>query len=62
MDEVFNHLLHAYILAFVLYLLMKFALHQSHTMALTRSVLLGALALIYMILFGHRLPTHVNTI
>jgi hypothetical protein len=41
---------------------MKFALGQSQTMALNRSILLGALALAYMILFGHGLPTQVNRI
>jgi hypothetical protein len=41
---------------------MKFALGQSQTMALNRSILIGALALAYMILFGHRLPIQVNRI
>ena len=41
---------------------MKFALRQSQTMALNRSILIGALALAYMILFGHGLPTHINKI
>jgi hypothetical protein len=41
---------------------MKFALGQSQTMALNRSILIGAMALVYMILFGHGLPTQVNRI
>lgn len=41
---------------------MKFFLRQSQTMALNRSILIGAVALIYMILFGHGLPTHINSI
>jgi hypothetical protein len=41
---------------------MKFFLKQSETMSLNRSILIGALALIYMILFGHGLPTHLNKI
>ena len=41
---------------------MKFLLRQSQTMSLNRSILIGATALIYMILFGHGLPTHINRI
>jgi hypothetical protein len=62
MESVFTHLFHAVVLSVVLFLLMRFALGQSPSMALTRSVLLGAIALIYMILFGHGLPTHMNRI
>jgi putative effector of murein hydrolase len=62
MEEVLNHVLHAFIIAIVLYILMKFLLKQSQNMALNRSILIGAVALIYMILFGHGLPTHINRI
>ena len=62
MESALTHLLHAFIIAVILYVLMRFALKQSQTMALNRSVLLGAVALIYMILFGHGLPTHINRI
>jgi hypothetical protein len=41
---------------------MKFLLKQSQTMSLNRSILIGALALAYMILFGHGLPTQINRI
>lgn len=62
MEGVLNHVFHAFIITIVLYLIMKFALRQSQTMALNRSILIGAFALIYMILFGHGLPTHINKI
>lgn len=62
MESPLTHLLHAIILALASYLVMRFALKQSPFMALNRSILLGALAVIYMILFGHRLPTHMNRI
>jgi putative effector of murein hydrolase len=62
MEEVLNHVLHAFIITIVLYILMKFLLKQSQNMALNRSILIGAVALIYMILFGHGLPTHINRI
>lgn len=62
MEEVLNHVLHAFIITIVLYILMKFLLKQSQNMALNRSILIGAVSLIYMILFGHGLPTHINRI
>ena len=62
MESPLNHLFHAFIITILLYILMKFALKQSQNMALNRSILVGAAALIYMILFGHGLPTHVNKI
>ena len=62
MDTVLSHLFHSIIIAVILYIIMKFFLKQSETMSLNRSILIGALVLIYMILFGHRLPTHMNKI
>ena len=62
MEEVFNHFFHALIITIILYVIMKFVLKQSQRMALNRSFLAGAIALIYMILFGHGLPTHINKI
>ena len=53
MESALTHLLHSAILTIILYLLMIFALKQSQNMALNRSILVGAAALIYMILFGH---------
>lgn len=57
-----NHLFHAFILTVILFVLMRFVLRQSQTMSLNRSILIGAVALIYMILFGHGLPTQINRI
>ena len=62
MEGPLKHLLHAFIISLILYVIMKFALKQSQNMSLNRSLLLGAVALIYMILFGHGLPTHINRI
>jgi len=62
MEGALSHLFHAFIITIILYLIMRFALRQSQTMALNRSILIGAVALVYMILFGHGLPTHINRI
>ncbi len=52
--------IHSTIIAIVLYIIMKFILKQSEMVAQDRSILIGALTLVYMILFGHKLPTHIN--
>jgi hypothetical protein len=62
MDTALSHLLHSVIITVILYIIMKFFLKQSETMSLNRSILIGAFVLIYMILFGHGLPTHLNKI
>jgi putative effector of murein hydrolase len=62
MDTALSHLFHSVIITVILYVIMKFFLKQSETMSLNRSILIGALVLIYMILFGHGLPTHLNKI
>lgn len=62
MESTLMHLFHALIITLILFIVMKYLLKQSQTRALTRSILIGAVALIYMILFGHGLPTHINRI
>ena len=62
MEGPLTHLFHAFIITVILYLLMRFVLMQSQNMALNRSLIIGSIALIYMILFGHGLPTHINRI
>jgi hypothetical protein len=52
--------LHSVIIGVILYLLMVFALKQSQSVAENRSILIAAIVLIYMILFGHGLPTKLN--
>jgi hypothetical protein len=53
-------LLHSVIIGIFLYLLMVFLLGQNQNVAENRSILLAALILVYMILFGHGLPTSIN--
>jgi len=62
MDTALSHLFHSVVITVILYIIMKFFLKQSESMSLNRSILIGAIALIYMILFGHGLPTHLNKI
>jgi len=53
-------LLHSLIIGVILYLLMVFVLGQKQVVAENRSILISAFVLIYMIMFGHGLPTSVN--
>lgn len=49
-------LLHAVVIGILLYLFMIYVLRQAPSVAENRSLIIAALILIYMILFGHRLP------
>jgi ACR3 family arsenite efflux pump ArsB len=52
--------LHSAIIGVLLYLFMIFILGQNQIVAENRSILLAAVILMYMILFGHGLPTSIN--
>ena len=60
MERGLMMLLHAALIGVLLYLLMVYLLKQSPKIAEDRSVLLGALVLAYMVLFGHGLPNKMN--
>ena len=53
-------LLHSLIIGVFLYLFMLFILGQKQIVAENRSILFAAIILIYMILFGHGLPSSIN--
>lgn len=53
-------ILHSAIIGILLYLFMIFILGQKKIVAENRSILLAAVILMYMILFGHGLPTSIN--
>ena len=52
--------LHSLIIGIVLYFAMVFGLGQQPKVAENRSILIASFVLIYMILFGHGLPTKLN--
>lgn len=52
--------LHSLVISVLLYIMMVFILKQNQMVAENRSVLIGALVLAYMVLFGHGLPTKIN--
>ncbi len=51
---------HGLVIALILYLMMVFLLKQNCAVAENRSILIGAVVVIYMILFGHGLPVSLN--
>jgi hypothetical protein len=53
-------LLHSLIIGVFLYLFMFYILRQKQSVAENRSILLAAVILVYMILFGHKLPNSIN--
>jgi hypothetical protein len=60
METGLTMLLHSVIIGVLLYIIMFFMLGQRQIVAENRSILLAALILVYMILFGHGLPTSIN--
>ena len=55
------HLLHSVVIGVVLYLVLVYGLKWSAGKSENMSVLVGGLALVYMVMFGHGLPTKINS-
>lgn len=53
-------ILHAILVGLAFYIVMLYILGQKQRVAENRSILFAALALVYMILFGHGLPLSLN--
>ena len=60
MESGLTMLLHSIIIGILLYVFMIYVLGQQQIVAENRSILIGAVVLIYMILFGHGMPTTIN--
>jgi uncharacterized membrane-anchored protein len=60
MESGLTMLLHSAVIGLILYLVMVYVLKQRQEVAENRSLVLAAVVLIYMIVFGHGLPTKVN--
>ncbi len=53
-------LLHSSIIGVIVFLIMKYGMKRETIKSENTSLLVGGIALIYMILFGHKLPTEIN--
>lgn len=51
---------HSVIIGVFLYLFLFFALGRNQVVAENQSILVAALVLVYMIVFGHGFPTSIN--
>jgi hypothetical protein len=60
MESGFTMLIHSVIIGVILYVVMVYILKQRQAVAENRSIVLAAVVLIYMIMFGHGMPTKVN--
>jgi ACR3 family arsenite efflux pump ArsB len=60
MESGLTMLVHSAIIGVILYIFMVYILKQRQVVAENRSIVLAAVALIYMIVFGHGMPTKVN--
>jgi hypothetical protein len=61
MESGLTMLMHSAIIGIILYIIMVYVLKQRQSVAENRSLILAAITLIYMILFGHGLPTKINS-
>jgi len=52
--------IHSILLGVLLYAIMIYVLGQRQIVAENRSILIAALVLIYMVMFGHGLPNKLN--
>ena len=60
MESGLTMLLHSAVIGVILYVVMVYVLKQRQAVAENRSIVLAAIVLIYMIMFGHGMPTKVN--
>ena len=60
MESGLTMLLHSAIIGVILYVVMVYVLKQRQVVAENRSIVLAAIVLIYMVVFGHGMPTKVN--
>ena len=61
MERGLMMVLHSIIIGLILYMLMVFVFNQDVVVAENRSVLIAAVILIYMVLFGHDIPKKLNS-
>ena len=60
MESPLTHVSHGFVIALVLYLVMRFVLKQSEAVSQTRAIFIGLAASTYMVAFGHGMPTKIN--
>jgi TRAP-type C4-dicarboxylate transport system permease small subunit len=51
---------HSAMIGIVVYMMMRYVFNQSPFVAEDRSIVIAAFVLIYMVMFGHGMPTQLN--
>jgi hypothetical protein len=60
MERGLTMVLHSVIIGILLYIFMLYILKQNQMIAENRSIVFAALILVYMVVFGHGMPTSMN--
>ena len=60
MYSLADHLMHALLLAVIVFLVLRYVAGQSNTNSINNSVLVGVVAIIYMLVFGMGVPNFSN--
>ena len=60
MESGLTMLLHSVIIGLLLFVVMVYLLKQKQEVAIDRTLVISGLVLVYMVVFGHGLPTKVN--
>ena len=61
MESGLTMLVHSAVIGVILYVIMVYVLKQRRIVAENRSIVLAAIVLIYMVMFGHGMPNKVNS-
>ena len=56
-ESSLNMILHSFIVGVVVYLFLAYAMGKPSIQSIDISILVAALSLIYMVLFGHNMPS-----
>jgi hypothetical protein len=60
MNRLVDHLMHAALLSVVVFLVLRYLVGQSNSRSVNNSVLVGVVAMVYMVVVGHGLPQLLN--
>lgn len=60
MERPLVMVLHSALIALVFYIVMVYGFKQNYMIAETRSIFLGGIVLLYMLMYGHSLPGKIN--
>ena len=60
MYNLADHLMHAVLLAVLVFLVLRYIAGLSNTKSVNHAVLVGFIAMVYMLVVGHGLPKFLN--